>query len=162
MLLLRFRRSTPASTLTDTAKGRTVVVEGKVVGHQTVPLGVAHLACVWYDNLVETMKAGMRGSRALWFVERAECRFAGFFVEDESGGRIWVTGDPRELDIRGARRLTGFMNKPSTERFTAHVIQPGMTVRVRGVIGAREKNDPAQCAVLRATPQTPVEILVRG
>lgn len=162
MLLLPFRRPTPTANLTDIAAGRTVVVEGKVVAHQTIPLGVAHLACVWYDNLVETMKAGMRGTRALWFVERAECRFAGFFVEDASGGRVWLTGDPRELEIRGARRLTGFMNKPATERFTAHVIQPGMTVRIRGVVAARERSDPGQCPVLRAAYATPLEILVRG
>jgi hypothetical protein len=160
MFFLRFRRPTPASQLTDAAPGRSVIVEGKVVAHQTLPLGVAHLACVWYDNLVETMKAGMRGSRALWFVERAECRFAGFFVEDASG-RVWVTGDPRELEIRGARRMTGAMDKQGTERFTAHVLQPGMTVRVQGVVAGREKGDQGPGAVLRATPRAPVSIWVR-
>lgn len=161
MFLLRFRRPTPASALTDAPPGRTVLIEGRVVAQQTVALGVAQLACVWFDNLVETMKAGMRGTRALWFVERAECRFTGFFVEDATG-RVWVGGDPRELTVKGAKRLTGSMDKQGTERFTAHVIQPGMRVRVTGVLAAREKGDPGQVPVVRATAQSPAQVLVRG
>ena len=53
------------------------------------------------------------------------------------------------------------MNKQGTERFIAHVIQPGMTVKVRGVVHAREKADPGQGAVLRPTEMNPLEILVR-
>jgi hypothetical protein len=160
MFLLRFLPPTPITRLQGVPPGRKVVVEGRVVAQQTLPLGVAHLACVWYDNLVESMKAGMRGSRALWFVEKAECRFCGFWIEDATG-RLWVGGDPREVNVRGAKRVTGAMNKTATERFTAHVIQPGTLVRVRGVLSAHERGDPGSEPVLRATTEHPVDIRVR-
>jgi hypothetical protein len=161
MFLLRFLRPTPIAHLQGAPAGRKVIIEGRVVAQQTLPLGVAHLACVWYDNLVESMKAGLRGSRALWFVEKAECRFCGFWVEDASG-RIWVGGDPREVNVRGAKRVTGAMNKAATERFTAHVIQPGAVVRVRAVLNAHERGDPGSEPVLRATAEHPVDIRVRA
>lgn len=160
MLLLRFLPSRPAAALTELPPESKVIVQGTVVPHQTLPLGTAHLACVWYDNLVESMKAGIRGTRALWFVEKAECRFAGFFVEDPTG-RVWVTGDPREVVVRGAKRVSGAMNKQGTERFVAYAIQPGMTVKVRGVVAARSKGDPGTGPVIRPTQMQPLEILVR-
>ena len=125
MFLLRFLRPTPIAHLQGAPAGRKVIIEGRVVAQQTLPLGVAHLACVWYDNLVESMKAGLRGSRALWFVEKAECRFCGFWVEDASG-RIWVGGDPREVEkhlyLRIARWIdTDFLCEAPGPFFRVHL-----------------------------------------
>ena len=41
-------------------------------------------------------------------------------------------------------------------------VKPGMTVRVQGVVAAREKGDQGAGAVLRATPRAPVSIWVRA
>lgn len=160
MFLLRFRGATPASRVASLSPGQTTIIAGTVVAEKTLPLGHHKLPCVWYDNLVESMKAGLRGTRALWFVERAECRFTGFFVED-AWGKIYVTGDPREIEVSGARRLMGPMNKEGTERFVAHVIQPGMKVKIHGAVGERA-GVPGGGPCLRATPEVPLEILVRG
>jgi hypothetical protein len=54
------------------------------------------------------------------------------------------------------------MNKAATERFTAHVIQPGAVVRVRGVVSAHRSGDPGTGPILRATSESPVDIRVRA
>lgn len=160
MFILRFRGATPASRVATLSPGRKTVIEGVVVAHQTMALGQGKLPCVWYDNLVESMKAGMRGTRALWFVERAECRFADFFVEDASG-KIFVSGDPREVEVSGAKRLLGMMNKQGTERFVAHVIQPGMRVKIHRAVG-ESAGVPGGGPALRSTADVPLQILVRS
>jgi hypothetical protein len=153
MLMLRFARTTPAAE----ARAGRVVVEGRVVADRTCPLAFSPSRPVWFEMTVEAYQSGSRGrGRPMWIPQQAEEKIVPFSVEDGTG-RVRVAAEQGGYRVGGARREVGQAGQKGNRRYVAQIIAVGDVVRVRGVADPGEDGS----AVLRATPEQPLEILLR-
>src|SRR5262245_51244921 len=128
MLLLRFARRTPVSSLHE---GAIAVVEGRVVARTSLKVLGTNVDCVFHDTAVEEWKKGVRGGRAMWTPMRGEQELEAFEVDDGSG-RVLVWPDEGTVDVRGGRRER--LPTRSQARSVTRYIAPGDLVRVRGLV----------------------------
>ena len=115
---------------------------------------------VFHDTVFESYRAvpGGRG-RFAWMVDRSELQIVPFVLEDDAG-QMWIHAEREHVIVKGGWMERGAIGKNAVGRYSARVIAPGDTVRVRG-----EVYEPRRAPVnrgLRATKERPLEILFRA
>lgn len=149
---LRFARK----TTTAAAVSGTVVLEGKVLPRKTLSIPGSPTKPVFFDLTVESFRSV--GGRAGWNVAGVDVQITPFILEDEAG-QIWISAERDQVVVKGGWIERGASGRSGRARYSARLIAPGDTVRVRG-----EVFEPRRAPVnrgLRATGERPLEILFR-
>jgi hypothetical protein len=133
-----------------------VVLEGKVLPQKTLSIAGSQTKPVFFDMTVESFRTA--GGRAGWNVASVDTQITPFILEDEAG-QIWISAERDQVVVKGGWMEHGASGQSGRARYSARLIAPGDTVRVRG-----EVFEPRRAPVdrgLRATEEQPLEILFR-
>ncbi len=151
---LRFARKTTTSQ----AESGIVVLEGKVIAEKALSIPGSQTRPVFYDMMLESFRAADGRGRAGWNVDRVDLKVESFILEDETGS-FWISIDRDQVVVKGGWNERGVAGRSGLARYSARLIAPGDTVRVRG-----EVFEPRRAPVargLRAPKDGLLEILFR-
>lgn len=151
---LRFARK----TTTAAAEAGIVVLEGKVVAEKALSIPGSQTRPIFYDMILESFRAADGRGRAGWNVDRVDLQVTSFLLEDEAG-RFWIHVDRDQVVVKGGWNERGVAGRSGLARYSARLIAPGDTVRVRGEVFA-PKRAPVERG-LRAPKEGLLEILFR-
>jgi hypothetical protein len=146
---LRFARK----TTTAAAVSGSVVVEGRVLPHKTLSIPSSPTKPVFFDLTVESFRSV--GGRPGWNVASVDTQIMPFILEDDAG-QIWISAERDQVVVKGGWIEHG---ASSRARYSARLIAPGDTVRVRGEVFESRRAPVGRG--LRATEERPLEILFR-